>query len=77
MTTATALATNDLIAAEPLSAQVDRVEKILNRMVATLSGMTHSPKCERPGATVERGTYAVTIRCDGCGATNTTTRKKA
>jgi hypothetical protein len=75
--TMTALKFETMIAAEPLSAQVDRVEKILNRMVATLSGMTHSPKCERPGASVEHGPYAVTIRCDGCGATNTTTRKKA
>jgi hypothetical protein len=70
----TALATNDLIAAEPLAAQVDRVEKILNRLVATLTELAHAPKCERPGATVERGPYAVTIRCSGCGAT--TTRKK-
>jgi hypothetical protein len=70
----TALATNDLIAAEPLAAQVDRVEAAINRCLATLSGMTHSPKCSRPGEIIERGPYAVTIRCSGCGAT--TTRKK-
>jgi hypothetical protein len=64
-------------AAEPLGDQCDRVEAAINRILATLSGMTHSPKCERPGATVEHGTATVTTDCDGCGATTTTTRKKA
>jgi ribosomal protein S27E len=60
-----------MILAELPATQLCRIEAVLNQVLSNLYSMTHAPKCERPGVTVEYGIYATTLRCEGCGATIT------